>query len=62
MTLNSWSVEREREGEKCEGEEKEGASELVKGNKGVLLLKAVIKGIILLKMKILSLFTHPHGV
>lgn len=41
MTLNSWSMERERKGgKKCEGEEeKEGKSELLKGNKGVLLLK-----------------------
>jgi len=44
VTLNSWSVERKREGEKCKGEEKE--VELVKGNKRALLLKAVLKEIV----------------
>lgn len=52
-------MEREGEGEKCEGEEeKEGESKLEKGNKGMLLLKAIVKGIICAKVKI----AYPHGV
>lgn len=39
VTLNSWSMERERKGGKVWGRGRKGVSELLKGSKGVLLLK-----------------------
>lgn len=42
MTLNSWSMEREGEGEKCEGEEeKEGSERAAEGEQGSIIIKSM---------------------